>query len=189
MPHQLIRSESSLQRRSRKLAAPTGRCYPRKVLVRWAATLRVVAGCGPVQSATLVVGAQAGLAAAKTAQADQHAPFEYVAAEEYLHKAREEQSYADFQLAVTYAEKSRDCAKVARSRAEAVTKEAMGTTRPTHTTTAKCRPGPERLIPIPDPQDEAAAMKAKPLLDQEKKTAEEKKPAEEKKAPAEKKVV
>ena len=137
-------------------------------LVRWAATLLVLAGCGPVQSATLIVDAQAELAAAKTAQADLHAPFEFVAAEEYLHKAREEQSYADFQVAVVYAEKSRDCAKVARARAEALTKEAMGTTRPTHTTNAKCRPGPARLIPIPDPQDEAATVKAKPLLDQQK---------------------
>jgi hypothetical protein len=129
----------------------------------------------------LIVGAQAELAAAKTAQADLHAPFEYVAAEEYLHKAREEQSYADFQIAVIYAEKSRDCAKVARATAEARTKEAMGTTRPTHTTNAKCRPGPERLIPIPDPSEEAAAIKARPLLDQQKK--------EQEKAPPDKKRV
>jgi hypothetical protein len=126
-------------------------------------------GCGPIQSSTLIVDAAAELAAAKTAQADQHAPFEYVAAEEYLHKAREEQSYADFQLAVFYAEKSRDCARVARSNAEAMTREAMGTTRATHTTKSKCRPGPERLIPIPDPSEEAAAIKARPLLDQQKK--------------------
>jgi hypothetical protein len=163
-------------------------------LVRWAKSLLLFAlGCGPVQSSTLIVGAQAELAAAKTAQADLHAPFEYIAAEEYLHKAREEQSYADFQIAVIYAEKSRDCAKVARALAEAKTREAMGTTRPTHTTNAKCRPGPARLIPIPDPSEEASAIKARPLLDQQKQEQKakpppaEQKPAEKK--PAQKKVV
>ena len=141
--------------------------------VRWALTLLSFAlGCGPVQSSTLIVDAQAELAAAKTAQADQHAPFEYVAAEEYLHKAREEQSYADFQIAVIYAEKSRDCARVARSRAEAITKEGLGTTRATHTTKAKCRPGPERMIPIPDPSEEVSAVKARPLIEQQKKQQE-----------------
>ncbi len=130
--------------------------------------LSLALGCGPVQSSTLIVDAAAELAAAKTAQADVHAPFEYVAAEEYLHKAREEQSYADYEVAVLYAEKSRDCARVARSRAEAMTKEAMGTTRATHATKSKCRPGPPRLIPLPDPSEEAAAMKAKPMLDKRK---------------------
>lgn len=128
-----------------------------------------------MQSSSLIVDAAAALAAAKTAQADQHAPFEYVAAEEYLSKAREEQSYSDFQLAVIYAEKARDCARVARARAEAVTKETMGTTRATHVTKAKCRPGPERLIPIPDPSEEASALKAKPLIDQMKRKSGEKK--------------
>lgn len=132
-------------------------------------------GCGPIQSSTLIVDAAAELAAAKTANADAAAPFEYVAAEEYLHKAREEQSYADFQLAVAYAEKSRDCSRVARTRAEAFTKAAMGTTRATHTTKSKCRPGPERLIPIPDPSEEAAALKARPQIEEQKKAAEPKK--------------
>ncbi len=141
-------------------------------LVRWwaAPVLSFALGCGPVQSSTLIVSAAAELAAAKTAQADTKAVFEYVAAEEYLHKAREEQSYSDFQIAVFYAEKSRDCARVARARAEALTRESMGTTRPTATTKAKCRPGPERLIPIPDPSEEANAVRARPLLEQQKKT-------------------
>ena len=124
--------------------------------------LVTAAGCGPVQSSTLIVDAASELAAAKTAQADSLAPFEYVAAEAYLHKAREEQSYADFEVAVTYAQKSRDCARVARMLAETATKEAMGSTRATHQTRARCRPGPERLIPIPDPVDEARALKQRP---------------------------
>lgn len=131
---------------------------------RWAPTVLLLTGCGPVQSSTLIVDAAAELAAAKTAQADEKAPFEYVAAEAYLHKAREEQSYSDFEISVIYARKSRDCARVARMLAEASTREAMGTTRATHVTKAKCRPGPERLIPIPDPAEEAAALQAKKLM-------------------------
>lgn len=121
-----------------------------------------VSACGPVQSGTLLVDAAAELAAADTAQASEHAPFEYTAAEAYLHKAREEQSYADFELAVDFARKSRACAKVARMIAEATTKERMGATRPTHQTRARCRPGPDRKIPLPDAQDEAMVNKRAP---------------------------
>lgn len=129
--------------------------------MRLGPVLAVLAGCGPVQSSTLIVEAAAELAAAQTAQADEHAPFEIVAAEEYLHKAREEQSYADYEVAVDYARKSRDCSRVARTLSEAATREGLGTSRPTPTTKAKCRPGPERLIPIPDPAEEARAIKTK----------------------------
>ena len=124
--------------------------------------------CGPVQSQTLIIDAAAELAAARTAQAEEHAPFEYTAAEAYLHKAREEQSYADYEIAVDYARKSRACAKVARMLAEARTKEAMGATRPTHTTKARCRPGPSRLIPLPDAQDEAMVQKRAPATKKKK---------------------
>jgi hypothetical protein len=119
------------------------------------------AACGPVQSSTLIVDAAAELAAADTAQANELAPFEYTAAEAYLHKAREEQSYADFELAVDFARKSRACARVARMIAEAKTKEKMGATRPTIRTRAKCRPGPEREG-MPDAQDEAMVEKRAP---------------------------
>lgn len=141
------------------------------------------AACGPVQSSTLLVDAAAELAAADTAQAQELAPFEYTAAEAYLHKAREEQSYADFELAVDFARKSRACARVARMIAEAKTKEKMGAQRPTIQTRAKCRPGPYREG-LPDAQDEAmvqkrapadGAKKAEPKKDEPKKV-EAKKP-------------
>ncbi len=110
--------------------------------------------CGPVQSTTLIVDASAELSAAKTARADKHAPFEFTAAEEYLHKAREEQSYADFQVAVNFARKSLNCARVARMLAEAATRKAMGSSRPTMKTRRRCRPGPKRMVPIPDANEE-----------------------------------
>jgi len=57
------------------------------------------------------------LAAAGTAQAEKLSPFEYVAAEEYLHKAREESGYAQYESATTYASRARELAKEARKKA------------------------------------------------------------------------
>lgn len=131
---------------------------PPLIVPRFATTALIgllLAGCGPVQSTALIVDAQAELAAAETANADELAPFEYVAAEAYLHKAREEQSYSDFQVASEYADKSLDCARVARMRAEAASREALGTTRPTRATQTKCLPGPVR--PDLPPADEEPA--------------------------------
>lgn len=114
------------------------------------------ASCGPVQSSTLIVDAQAELAAAQTAGAEKQAPFEYVAAEEYLHKAREEQSYSDFEVSVRFAKKAKDCARAARQIAEQTTRAGMGIEE-TATKTARCRPGPERENGAPDPSEEPAA--------------------------------
>ncbi len=113
--------------------------------------------CGPIQSSSLLVDASADLSAARTAEAERLAPFEYVAAEEYLHKAREEQSYANFEIAVEFAKKSRDCALVALVRAEAKTSKSLGAKRPTRRTGATCRPGPDRNASIPAADQEPAA--------------------------------
>lgn len=118
----------------------------------------LLAGCGPIQSTSVIIDAQAELAAATTANARDLAPFEYVAAEAYLHKAREEQSYADFQVSVEYGEKSLDCARVARMRAESAARESLGTTRPTKATAKKCLPGPHRAnLPPADEEKEAGS--------------------------------
>lgn len=115
----------------------------------------LLVGCGPVRSTSLIVDAQAELAAARAANAEQHAPFEYVAAEAYLHKAREEQSYSDFEFSIDYASKSLDCARVARMRAERAAAASLGGTRPTRATAQKCLPGPAR--PDLPPADEEPA--------------------------------
>ena len=61
----------------------------------------VAAACGPVQYiGTVTQGAASAVAGAKAANAETYAPFEYTAAVEYLHKAREEEGYADHQAAV-----------------------------------------------------------------------------------------
>ena len=71
-------------------------------------------GCGPVQSTAHLLDADVQLEAARTAQADRLAPYEWTAANLYLHKAREEVGYADFEQAVAYAAKASKFAAAAR---------------------------------------------------------------------------
>jgi hypothetical protein len=118
----------------------------------------LLASCGPIQSGTLIVEAQAELAAAQTSEAKKNAPFEYVAAEEYLHKAREKQSYSDYELSVVFARKARDCARAARRIAETKVRTAMGAGESQSFANARCRPGPERTVPMADANQEPAAQ-------------------------------
>ena len=75
-------------------------------------------GCGPIISTYLIVGAQADLEGAKAAEADRYAVYEYTAASEYLHKAREEQGFADFGPSIDFAYKAKDLAQKATLRAQ-----------------------------------------------------------------------
>lgn len=73
-------------------------------------------GCGPVEYINQVsFKAASALAAAKEAQADRLAPYEYTAAEAYLHKAREEASYAQYQDSIEYGRKAEEQAHKARA--------------------------------------------------------------------------
>jgi uncharacterized protein YceK len=76
-----------------------------------------LSGCGPVISTYLIVSAQADLDGAKAAEAEKYAVYEYTASEQYLHKAREEQGYADFGPAIDFAFKAQDLAQKATARA------------------------------------------------------------------------
>ena len=77
------------------------------------------AGCGPIEYLNQVSGKAAGaVAAAKRANADRFAPYEYTAAVEYLHKAREEGSSAEYQVAIEYGRRAEDLATRARAIAE-----------------------------------------------------------------------
>jgi hypothetical protein len=62
-----------------------------------------VAGCGPIWSAAVIVDATGKFRTARDMDAKQYSPYEYYAAEEYLHKAREKESYAQYEQAVDYA--------------------------------------------------------------------------------------
>jgi hypothetical protein len=54
------------------------------------------------------------VAAAKSANADKLAPYEYTTAELYLHKAREEAGYSDYQAAIRFGKKAELMARKAR---------------------------------------------------------------------------
>jgi len=73
-------------------------------------------GCGPVEYINQVsFKAASALAAAKEAQADRYAPYEYTAAEAYLHKAREEAAYAQYQDSIEYGRRAEEQAHKARA--------------------------------------------------------------------------
>ena len=82
-----------------------------------AATLLLAAGCGPVQSAAWMMDAEVALQSARTAGAAEKAPYELTAAELYLHKAREELGYAEYEVALDFARKATRSAQEARERA------------------------------------------------------------------------
>lgn len=93
------------------------------------AVLALAGACGPVQYITQVSkGASAEVAAAKSANADKYAPYEYTSAVEYLHKAREEEGYADHAAAVHFGKIAQDMAQKARE--IALAQAAAGTPPP-----------------------------------------------------------
>ena len=129
----------------------------------------LASACGPMKSSTLIVEATAELAAASTAQAPTVAPYEFIAAEEYLHKAREEQSYADFEVAEVLARKARDCARLARVKAEAQTRSEIGESTAKTRVRGLCRAGPrggaansEAQLPPAEPKSEDSQTKEDP---------------------------
>jgi hypothetical protein len=74
-------------------------------------------GCGPIISTSMIMDAEAKLAAAKAAEAERFAPYEFTAAGEYLHKAHEELGYADYGPAIDYAFKAAEAAERGTKRA------------------------------------------------------------------------
>ena len=81
-----------------------------------AAIASVASGCGPLEYINQVGNkAASAVSAAKLASADRYAPYEYTAAEEYLHKAREEAGHAEYQDSIEYGRKSEELANRARA--------------------------------------------------------------------------
>jgi hypothetical protein len=75
--------------------------------------------CGPIEYGNQVSGKAArAVAAAKQAGAERYAPYEYASAVEYLHKAREEGGYAEYQVAIDYGHRAEDFAIKARAISE-----------------------------------------------------------------------
>ena len=80
----------------------------------------LAAGCGPVEYLSQVSGrAATALAQAQRAGAEKDAPYEYTAANEYLHKAREEAARSAYQVAIEYGRRAEEMA----IKAESITRE------------------------------------------------------------------
>lgn len=99
-------------------------------LGRTAAALLVAAlfglgltACGPTQSTALIMDGDVQLEAARMADAPKLAPYEYTAAEAYLHKAREEQGYSDFEISIDFARKAVKFAEDAKKKSMAAKAE------------------------------------------------------------------
>jgi hypothetical protein len=76
-----------------------------------AALCALLGACGPIGYVNQVtIKADASVAAAKTAGAETYAPYWYTRALEYLHKAREEAAYADFQAANRFGRRAHEAA-------------------------------------------------------------------------------
>src|SRR2546423_24632 len=73
--------------------------------------------CGPVQSTAYLIDAEVQLEAARTAQAERYAPYEWTSANLYYRKSKEEIGYSDYQQAVDYAQKAQKFAVQARDNA------------------------------------------------------------------------
>jgi hypothetical protein len=104
----------------------------------------LLSGCGPVEYINQVgVKAAGAVSAAKLAQADRYAPYEFTAAEEYLHKAREEASYAEYEDAIDYGIKAEELAD--KGRAIAVAKLSQSASGASSSAT----PASESRTPVP----------------------------------------
>jgi hypothetical protein len=89
------------------------------------ALLLALAACGPTQSTALIMEADVELEAARTADGNKYAPYEFTAAEAYLHKAREEQGYSDYEVSIDFGNKAVKFAKEAKAKAMASKSEGI----------------------------------------------------------------
>jgi hypothetical protein len=82
------------------------------------AAIALLVGCGPVQSTGRISEAEVDFERARVAKAHERAPYEYYSAKYYLHKAKEEWGYSDFEAAYDYARKAKKAARSARMKAK-----------------------------------------------------------------------
>jgi hypothetical protein len=109
-----------------------------------------LSSCGPIWSGTLIADATGKYKAAEAADAKNFAPYEYYAAEEYLHKAREKESYSQYQRAVDYGKRALEFATKALEKS----KQAKA---------AYIQPMPQQAKPQAQPPAGNAAPGAQPV--------------------------
>jgi hypothetical protein len=120
------------------------------VLLSVLALTALATGCGPIFSTYLIVDAESKLAAAKAAEAERYAIYEYTASEAYLAKAHEELGYADYGPAIDYAYKAADLAAQGTTKAtderHRHVDEPTAPTMPEETTAPEAAPAPKKVI-------------------------------------------
>jgi hypothetical protein len=77
----------------------------------------LLAACGPTQSTAYLIDAETMLEAARAAQAEQLAPYDWALARLYIDQSKEEVGYSNFEQAVEYGKKAVDFATRARDNA------------------------------------------------------------------------
>ena len=108
-------------------------------------------GCGPIFSTYLIMDAESKLAAAKAAEGERYAIYEYTAADAYLKKAHEELGYADYGPAIDYAYKAADLAaqgtaKATEERHRHLDEPTAPTTSTEETVEPEAAPAPKKVI-------------------------------------------
>ena len=73
-----------------------------------------LSGCGPLRSTAYILDAEVQIEAARTAQAERYAPYQFTLAQLYLKKAREVVGYSDYEVGVGFAERASDQARKAK---------------------------------------------------------------------------
>lgn len=86
------------------------------LIVAVGAAWGALTACGAIRSTSILIDATAEVDAARAAGAPEAAPYEFVSAEAYLQKAREEQGYADFEVSVAFGKLALACARAAIAR-------------------------------------------------------------------------
>ena len=81
--------------------------------------LAALAACGPITTTAALRDADVAVDAARVAGAPQTSPYEFAAAEAYLHKARECSGRGEYEVAARYADRAIVLAKEARRNAAA----------------------------------------------------------------------
>jgi len=74
--------------------------------------------CGPIRSTSSIGRAEVELERARVNEAYRKSPYEFFSARYYLHKAKEEWGYSEFEISFEYADQAKEAAENARRRAK-----------------------------------------------------------------------
>lgn len=88
--------------------------------------LGTLAACGPIKSSKAIASASDEVEVARSAGAARTAPYEYTAAEAYLHQAQLVQGRSEYDAATEFAEKAEAMAIEAAKKARAATSKPAG---------------------------------------------------------------